>query len=361
MREKETYHTRILKNIHNEKKQILTPEYRYALGIIADKMYKEKYFIRELIQNSDDAGSKKILFEIDVENRIVRVTNWGKPFDKKDVRQICTMLPSEKEASQIGTLGVGFKSVFAISDKPKIYSGGFNFEIEDYILPTEIDPIDFEDSLQIQTVFLLPLPTDVEIQNIMDKFESLNNENILFLNNLKEIEVKFIDNDRIDFTVKKDIVTGKKFGSLRLEYTQITKNNTYSSKWLVFKRKYKIPNDLKKTMRTALKGEIKRIYKNSEKYFPQAEIDRMIERKILKFTNPSIAILSTEDWNPKKNSESKLFISLPSETMTGLKFHINAEFKPLADRSGIEKTEINDWIVSKIAKLRNRSSRRASI
>lgn len=146
MAKRESHHGKILSKLREEKREILTPEYRYALDIIADKMYKQKYFIRELIQNADDARSNKILFEIDTKSRTITVRNWGKPFDAKDVKQICTMLPSEKKANQIGSLGVGFKSVFAVSDNPRIFSGGFNFEITEYILPTEIKPADPEEN-----------------------------------------------------------------------------------------------------------------------------------------------------------------------------------------------------------------------
>ena len=51
----------LLKTIRAEKENILTPEYRYALDIIAERMYNDRQFIRELIQNADDSGSKKIL------------------------------------------------------------------------------------------------------------------------------------------------------------------------------------------------------------------------------------------------------------------------------------------------------------
>ena len=210
MSEKNIYQSQLLKEIHEEKKKILTPEYRYALDIIADKMYKERHFIRELIQNADDAGSSKILFEIDTSNRVIRVTNWGKPFDEKDVRQICTMLPSEKKATQIGTLGVGFKSVFGISGCPKIFSGGFNFEIRDYVLPEEIEPIDEEEQSD-STILIIPIRNDIDIDSIIDRFNSISTEMILFLNNINEILVKYDEDNR--YVIKRSIVTRENLGS----------------------------------------------------------------------------------------------------------------------------------------------------
>lgn len=350
MNGKNSYHSRLLKEIREEKKKILTPEYRYALDIIADKMYKERHFIRELIQNADDAGSKKILFEIDTGNRVIRVTNWGKPFDEKDVRQICTMLPSEKKATQIGTLGVGFKSIFGISDCPKIFSEGFNFEIRDYVVPYEIEPID-EIEKTNATVFIIPIRNNIEIQSIIDRFDSINTEMILFLNNISEILMKYDENIR--YTIKKSIVLKRKFRKLNIQYVAITKErqrDRTESRFIVFKRKYKIPDAVKDQIRDALKREMQRIYKNPERYFKPSEINSKIERKVLKFVNPAIAIHSTKDWNLVRMTESKLFIGLPTEIKTGVKFHINAEFKPSADRSGIENDSINYWIISKVSK-----------
>lgn len=350
MNGKNSYHSQLLKEIREEKKKILTPEYRYALDIIADKMYKERHFIRELIQNADDAGSKKILFEIDTRNRVIRVTNWGKPFDEKDVRQICTMLPSEKKATQIGTLGVGFKSVFGISDCPKIFSGGFNFEIRDYVLPEEIEPIDDKKESN-STVFVIPIRNDIDTDSIIARFDSISGEMILFLNTINEIFVKYDEDNH--YAIKKNIVTKRKFRNLKIQYVAITKErpkDSAESRFVVFKRKYKIPEVVNDQIRDALKKEMQRIYKHPEKYFRPSEINSKIERKVLKFVNPAIAIRSTKDWNLDRMAESKLFISLPTEIKTGVKFHINAEFKPSADRSGIEKDDINYWTISKVGK-----------
>ncbi len=357
MTKRESYHCKILEEIHEENEKILkVPFVKYALKKTAVDMYKGKHYIRELIQNADDEGSKKIVIEIDTIKRIIKVKNWGKPFDEKDVRQICTLLPSDKRATQIGTLGIGFKSVFSISECPKIFSGGFNFEITKYILPREIEPINSVENQTALVTFVIPIKNEISIESILDELDRLNSEMILFLNNIREIHVKYTNDKRNFFTIVKNIVTKRKFRRLNIEYTTITStkgsNNSNETQWFVFKRKYKVPENLKSDIRKALKEEMNEIYEDAEEFFRPGEIDRKIERKVLKFITPSIAISSTKDWNLNKMTESKLFISLPTETMTGLKFHINAEFKPSPDRSGIEKTKttrpsINNWIISK--------------
>ena len=355
MVKRESHHSRILSELHQEEKKILTPEHRYALDIIADKMYKQKHFIRELIQNGDDAGSDKIIFEVDTKSRTITVKNWGKPFDAKDVKQICTMLPSEKKANQIGSLGVGFKSVFAVSDNPRIFSGGFNFEITEYILPTEIEATDPVENQTVPTTFIITLREDILLEPIIGGFQFLNSEMLLFLDNIKEISVKFTGDRNSGYTVVKRVVTRRKFRRMQIEYATITHkremNDAKESHWITFSRKRKTSEDLKDEIRNALKREMETIYKNPEKYFQPAKINRKIEGKVLKFINPSIAVSSTKDWNLNTMREAKLFIGLPTETMTGLRFHINAEFKPSADRSAIEKTPINDWIICKTTDL----------
>lgn len=136
--------------------------------IRANKRFVDMYgdpthFILELIQNAEDAlaqrparwnGSRAISFNL-LKPRI-RIEHQGRPFNGKDVKGITVTLSSTKQddLTQIGKFGVGFKSVFAITNRPRIHSGREDFDIRDFVLPSRIPPL--TDRHRDATVFVLP-------------------------------------------------------------------------------------------------------------------------------------------------------------------------------------------------------------
>jgi predicted NACHT family NTPase len=83
------------------------------------------HFLMEFIQNADDANSTSL--SIDISRNEIQILNNGNTFDEDDVESICKVGRSSKQYTEkgedyIGYLGVGFKSVFLISDNPQIYS-----------------------------------------------------------------------------------------------------------------------------------------------------------------------------------------------------------------------------------------------
>ena len=90
-------------------------------------------FIMEFIQNAEDAcmeatkmgniryGILRIALD---EDKIVIMHN-GKPFDREDLISLCGLKSRKKpEEGYLGYLGIGFKSVFKVSDKVIVYSRG---------------------------------------------------------------------------------------------------------------------------------------------------------------------------------------------------------------------------------------------
>ncbi len=105
-----------------------------AIGI--DEYPGEMPIIRELIQNADDSNATTVTFRIDDEKIIVE--NDGDPFSKpsevnqiedSDFYRISKIGIGKTEEELTGTFGVGFTSVFHITDKPRIISNGWDFEI----------------------------------------------------------------------------------------------------------------------------------------------------------------------------------------------------------------------------------------
>ena len=89
------------------------------------QLYSERtHFIFELIQNAEDAGATELAFELFADRLEVR--HDGRPFTEADVRGVCGVGASEKsgDLTKIGQFGIGFKSVYAYTRSPRIYSAG---------------------------------------------------------------------------------------------------------------------------------------------------------------------------------------------------------------------------------------------
>jgi len=145
------------------------PFVKRALRLIKEVVSPDPIIlVRELIQNAHDAYIKlstrgeRVKGEIEfiIGKSSLKVVHFGKPFDENDVLAICNALKSTKEEDPrlIGKYGIGFKAVFNLTENPKVFSGGFHFEIRDYVVPYEISvPKDVVKILKSGgTVFIFP-------------------------------------------------------------------------------------------------------------------------------------------------------------------------------------------------------------
>lgn len=123
----------LIEKIYSQKHREQSEDRDNLLRLTSHRLYGEKiHYALELIQNAEDENSSSIIFIFGLEH--AAVVNDGRPFEEKDVWRICSVRPGEKK-KKIGFFGIGFKSVFNISEKPQIISDGFNFEIQNYIYP----------------------------------------------------------------------------------------------------------------------------------------------------------------------------------------------------------------------------------
>lgn len=83
----------------------------------------------------------------------IHIYNDGRQFTEGDIEAICSTGWSNKDPSEfIGYLGAGFKSVFLVSNNPRIYSGPFQFEFkkdqwdDPESFPWQIVPIPIQNS-----------------------------------------------------------------------------------------------------------------------------------------------------------------------------------------------------------------------
>lgn len=183
------------------------------------QLYTDKsHFVYELLQNAEDSEATSIKF-IQFSDRL-EVLHDGKPFTDNNLQGLCDIGMSDKtkNLNQIGEFGVGFKSVFGICEKVRLYSVPDNYrksmtekcdefavEIHDFVRPIDIPMIDIEDGYT--TKFIFPYAVGLSFsgfrtinelnQAISKRLKNLGITTLLFMKNLELIEYEIsLDNEK---------------------------------------------------------------------------------------------------------------------------------------------------------------------
>src|ERR1039457_1612155 len=157
------------------------------------QLYSERtHFIFELIQNAEDAGATELAFEL-FEDRL-EVKHDGRPFTEADVRGVCGVGKSGRsgDLTKIGKFGIGFKSVYAYTKTPRVYSSDEHFRIEKYVRPFSADPLDEPAS---GTLFVFPFDHDtlsatIAVQEISSALNKIEPGILLFLRNIECVRIR---------------------------------------------------------------------------------------------------------------------------------------------------------------------------
>ena len=172
----------------------------YGPMLLSDRYADRTHFIYELLQNTEDALSKRSTglnannsIKFDLSDDKLVVSHFGKPFDGEDVESICSIAHSTKGVNDIGCFGIGFKSVYAFSDRPEIHSGDEDFVIEDYVSPRQSCRIEKGAD---ETKIILPLKNTKgdDSSLIHGSLEKLGSRALLFLRQIREIEWNYGEN-----------------------------------------------------------------------------------------------------------------------------------------------------------------------
>ena len=163
--------------------------------LLADRYDDRTHFIFELLQNAEDAlsrrgawsGPRRVSFELT--ETALTISHFGKPFDEADVRGVCGIAQSTKDSFSIGRFGIGFKSVYTFTDRPEIHSGDEEFAIQDYVQPVTVAG---KARVEDETLIVLPLKhADVTAKaDITKGFQYLGPSALLFLRHIDEINWK---------------------------------------------------------------------------------------------------------------------------------------------------------------------------
>ncbi|XP_070708112.1 uncharacterized protein [Pempheris klunzingeri] len=231
-----------------------------SLDRLSTELYsKDTHFVLELIQNADDnsypseTGVIPALAFV-VERDSITVLNNETGFQEKNIRAICDVGRSTKgkhKYGYIGQKGIGFKSVFRVTDAPEIHSNGFHLRFDKtcgpmgYILPHWTDdekPLDtqLKDINQHSWTTKICLPLRSENQQTKNLFHDVHPSLLLFLHRLRSITIYNQSEKRLVTMTRKDL----SHNVLEVEHTEGTE------RWLVVKttvQSKKIKEDVEST------------------------------------------------------------------------------------------------------------------
>ena len=327
------------------------PEYR---RFFYEQLYKEKtHFVYEFIQNAVD--SKSCQLELRLGENELFVWNDGDQFREKDVRSICSLGSSNKDLTQIGTFGIGFKSVYNYTDYPEIYSGDEHFRIRDLTQPEGIDkmtPQMVELVSQGRTVFRLPFKDDLSQEDIVllkDQFRKLGERYVLlFLRDLQRDckrhfkTIRWIDERDGQTGICSCIhhPHGKIQDASEVELTMsLNGGNQLSEMFLVFHKVVQPSQNVIDALLKQTKHDEKR-----QKIQQSAKKQQPIE---IAFKLHDSSITAIDD-------NCVLFAYLPTQKETHLKFLIQARYQTTSGRADIQdpsENPWNRWLVQETAKF----------
>jgi hypothetical protein len=158
-----------------------------VLDLLGELYSERTHFLFELIQNAEDAGATELAFDL-FDDRL-ELRHDGRPFTEADVRGVCGVGKSTKSLTAIGKFGIGFKSVYAYTRTPRVYSGGEHFGIERYVRPFAVEPL-----AEPGTLFVFPfdhdtVPAAAAVREISAALTALAPRILLFLEHILRLRV----------------------------------------------------------------------------------------------------------------------------------------------------------------------------
>jgi len=211
-------------------KDLNKAQYKKDKAISDDAYPDNAHFIYEIIQNAEDSlytKNKKAELEFHLLDDGILVLSNQDGFTDKDINSICYMASGEKIAKKdqfIGEKGLGFRSVFKITNTPCISSNGYEFYFdkrESYEKPFLLKeyknklPKKFLD--YTDTAIFLPYSINKEqIRELEKDFqEKIKPKLILFLKKLNVIKV--IKNDKKYMFIEKEKSKSENFELAKLK------------------------------------------------------------------------------------------------------------------------------------------------
>ncbi len=329
----------------NSDKEILDG-YAGAIDRLQKAFPRYGSFLMEFVQNADDAKSTALRIEL-TNNKVV-ISNNGVPFNESNVDSICKAGRSSKTPKDyIGYLGVGFKSIFLISDSTEIYSGDFTFKfaknewqdashIPWQIIPIWLDNPTIEADEKFGTKFNISL-RDTKLLNIVKDEVTpshLNDRIILFLRRIKKIDITNPNENYARTIAKSDNISkSKEYEIYNLQEYENT-NLKKEDRWLIFKASCDVPDEVKNDSMT--------------KDWERHDVEKREVLAAFKLDNENNLVLEKEG-----TAHIGVFSFLPlKEIPSGLNFLIQADFLTNPGRGELARECLwNEWLAKEVSNL----------
>lgn len=329
---------KIRKEIEKSMKTRLGEDFNNVLDKVTTQLFTEKsHFIMEITQNAEDEirkrGNKNGTIKFFISTERIKIEHNGKPFDDKDVNSICGVRSNKKpDEGYIGYMGIGFKSVFSITNKAQIFSDNFCFKFDEGECPSHlpwfITPLEAKPSERLDkemTTFIFPFKIgDEAYTKTKVELEKFGVHLLMFLNSIKNIEIHFEDKEETK-KINLEKLSAKN-GIMRISINDEIKN------FKIFSDEIDVPPEISEDPDTI-----------------EAERHNIEKRTIM------IAFLLGENralcqWEQKDKS---VYSFLPLENArSGYPFIIQADFIVEPGRRNVDhNAEWNRWLVKEIEKL----------
>jgi hypothetical protein len=313
-----------------------------ALRLISQVVFtRSSGFILELIQNAEDSGltlpprSGEVC--IFINERRLKFLHNGKPFEEKNLQAMCNINSSKRpEQGTLGYLGIGFKSVFKVTDCVEIYSNGFQFKFDrnhsewaGHIseTPWQVIPIWIETPTEeiepAKTIFIIRFKDGNAANHVRDSLKLLRAELYLFLKWITKIQI--IDELSGDATM---LENSPKEGDIT-----VLKHGNRTDRFRFFNKEVAVPDWVKQ--------------------------DQLTQEYRANVTKREIAIAFAVDENQNLNPSSApamyggVYSFLPlAESKSGAKFPIQADFLVQPGRDAINyEAPWNRWLLDEVKEL----------
>ena len=292
-------------------------------GLLEELYPDNAHFIYELLQNAEDTGASEVSFILEKE-RLIFEHN-GEPFSDDDIWGITNVGMGTKKNSddKIGKFGIGFKSVFAYTESPLVFSRTNSFQVTDLVLPSEL-PINLE--LGDKTRFEFPFNNKekneaVAFEEIKVGLCELSEKVLLFLTSIESVSWSLAGG--ISGEILRETHAVNHIEILKISDT----NNTESFHYLHFNE----PVLGLDSQNVAIAFELE--------FLPK--INNFQANKLL---SEQLRII------PANPGCVAVFFPAAKET-SRLRFHLHAPFIPEISRASLKETSANSPLFDQLAKL----------
>ncbi len=315
----------------------INPDLSASVRPLAIEQYQfSDVFLRELIQNACDAGSKRVCIEVvvsEAKNRAIPTQlvfkNDGCAFSQADLRALLVPHHTTKRdrTDTIGNKGVGFFSLLKVASKIILRTAGVRFQIrrQDYCVPPQEVLPDPQTEGRPGALFELELIEEYSKANLLERLLpenlSLSLQEHLFFSPLESLEIvkkKGLKEETVALFQRVDASHPNK---------AIDQNSFQGT-----------VNDI-----LIIEGRSRRSY--SLCVFTRTFQNHLQSPSLGKRDNYQVQIgFQLEQTQIVRYQDAPFFVWLPSELATGLGFAINAPFIVNQDRNTIaEDLSVRAW------------------